>query len=90
MTEKTITVDFKIGIHSRPAALLVKKAREYNNVKITFIHNGKSTSANSLIGLLSLGVTEGSALTVQVEGADEEKVLEGIVDFFKKTVAAEA
>ena len=82
-------VDFKIGIHSRPAALIVKKVREYPNNRIVFTHNGKSCVGNSLIGLLSLGVGEGAKISIQVEGENKEIVLTEIIDFFTNSVAVE-
>lgn len=89
MKSKEISVDFKIGIHSRPAALLVKKVKEFPLCKISFMHGEKTAQGNSLIGLLSLGVVEGSVLTVCVEGQDEEKVLSEIEDYFKTKVSME-
>lgn len=88
MKQAQLTVDFKVGIHSRPAALLVKKVREYP-VKITFSHNGKSCSGNSLIGLLSLGIGKGSQITLTVEGENEDQILPELIEFFNQTVAAE-
>ncbi|MCE1246469.1 MAG: HPr family phosphocarrier protein [Firmicutes bacterium] len=89
MKTEQITIDFKIGIHSRPAALLVKKVRSYPDSKITFGHNGKNSRGDSLIGLLQLGITEGAQMSVNVDGGDEETVLADIVAFIKNDVARE-
>ncbi len=89
MIRREINVDFKIGIHSRPGALLVKKVREYQDHSIILIHGEKSAPANSLIGLLSLGVGEGSKIAIQVEGPREDEVIEEVVEFFHQKVASE-
>ena len=89
MKSKEINVDFKIGIHSRPAALLVKKVREYSDHKVNLIHDEKTAPANSLIGMLSLGVGQGSVISIQVDGPREGEVLEELVEFFHEKVASE-
>jgi phosphocarrier protein HPr len=89
MAKKQLTVDFKIGIHSRPAALIVKKAREYPNNTISFSHKEKSAAADSLIGLLTLGIVNGSCICIRVEGENDEAVLEKIVEYFTCVVALE-
>jgi phosphocarrier protein len=89
MKTEQLTIDFKIGIHSRPAALLVKKVRSYPDSKITFGHNGKTSRGDSLIGLLQLGITEGSTMNVNVEGGEEDSVLADILSYIKNDVARE-
>lgn len=89
MQKKEISIDFKIGIHSRPAALLVKKIREYGDHKIYLANNGKKAQGNSLIGLLSLGIGEGAVVEISVEGPREREVLDEVIDFFHNKVAVE-
>lgn len=84
-----IIIDFKIGIHSRPAALLVRKVRSYPDCTITFVKNGRIGRGDSLIEILQLGVVEGSKVTVCVEGADEDRVLSELVSYIKKELAGE-
>ncbi len=90
MISQDILIDFKIGIHSRPAAMLVKKIREFPGAVVKFSHNGKTAAGNSLIGLLQLGITEGSTMTVMVEGEDEENVMSQMIDYITNKVAQEA
>ena len=86
---KDINIDFKIGIHSRPAAMLVKKVREYPGVTVKFGKEGKFAPGNSLIGLLQLGITGGSVMSIQVDGENEENVITEIIDFINNKVAPE-
>lgn len=89
MISTTINIDFKIGIHSRPAALIVKKVKEYSNCKVTLSHNGKTCRADSLIGLLQLGITTGAEIALSVDGKNEEAVLKDMVSFINNEVAQE-
>jgi phosphotransferase system HPr (HPr) family protein len=90
MVKKEVKNNCIFGVHSRPAVLIVKKVREYPFTKITFIHKDKLSSGDSLIGLLTLGIQEGATVVIQVEGQDEERVLEEIADFFSNLVISEA
>ena len=70
---KTFNYEIKdeIGIHARPAGLLVKEAKKYSS-KITISVNGKSAEATKLMAIMSLGVKHGQTVEVSVEGEDEE------------------
>lgn len=71
-----------LGIHARPAGLLVKAVKEYAS-EITIEKDGKSASAKKLMALMGLGVKCGDTVTVTVEGADENAAAEGIKAFLE-------
>jgi phosphocarrier protein HPr len=89
MAKKTLTIGFKIGIHSRPAALVVMKVRQYTANEVIFTHKGKTAPGNSLIGLLTLGIAEGSEIMIEVKGPGDDKVLSEILEYFAEKVASE-
>lgn len=60
-----------VGIHARPAGLLVKQVKNYNST-ITIDKDGKSVNALKLMALMGLCVKQGDTVTVTVEGSDEE------------------
>ncbi len=68
----TYTIKDEVGIHARPAGLLVKKAKEFESV-VTIEKSGKKAAATKLMAVMGLGVKCGDTVTVTVEGADEEK-----------------
>ncbi|MEJ8554921.1 HPr family phosphocarrier protein [Tepidibacter sp. Z1-5] len=70
--EKKVTIKNESGIHARPAALLVKKASEFES-KVEIDFNGKKVNAKSIMGIMSLGASKGSEITVITEGSDESK-----------------
>ena len=77
MVSKEILVKSSTGLHARPATLLVKKASSFkSDIYIDF--NGKKANVKSLIGVLSLGVTKNSSITLTVNGNDEVYALEEI------------
>ena len=72
----------EVGIHARPAGLLVKAAKEVGS-KVTVTCNGKSADAKKLMAIMSLGVTKGMEDTVAVEGDNEAADGETIKKFFE-------
>jgi len=67
--QATITILDPVGLHARPAAILVQTAGRYQS-QVRLLHGTKRADARSIIQLLSLGVRQGSDLTVVVEGRD--------------------
>lgn len=72
----------EVGIHARPAGLLVKEAKKYES-KITISKDGKSAEATKLMAIMGLGVKCGQTVEVSVEGADEDTAFEGVKAFFE-------
>lgn len=79
------TVNDPVGIHARPAGLLVKEASKYASV-VSITKNGKSADAKRIMALMSLGVKQGDTVTVTVEGEDENSAAESIESFMKENL----
>ena len=84
---KTFSYEIKdeIGIHARPAGLLVKEAKKYSS-KIVLTVNGKNAEATKLMAIKSLGVKQGQTVEITVEGADEDTACENIKAFFEQNL----
>lgn len=82
MQSFTYTITDPLGIHARPAGLLVKEAQKYTSA-ITVEVEGKSSDAKKLFGLMGLGAKTGQLLTVTANGADEEQAVQGIKAFLE-------
>lgn len=82
MKEFNYTITDEIGIHARPAGMLVKEAGNFP-AKITITCNGKSADAKRLMALMTLGVKHGDIVTVQVEGEQEEETMAAMEHFFQ-------
>ena len=76
------TIKDELGIHARPAGMLVKEAKKYQS-KITITKEGKSADASKLMAVMSLGVKCGQTVQIAVEGPDEEDAAAGIQAFFE-------
>lgn len=72
MRKFTYTITDPVGIHARPAGLLVKQARAYES-RITIGKDEKEVDALKLMALMGLCVKKGDTVTVKVEGTDEDK-----------------
>ncbi len=77
MQQFEFTVTDPIGLHARPAGLLVKEAAKYKS-KITISCGEKKAEAGKLLALMSLGVRCGTVVACQIEGEDEDAAAEGI------------
>ena len=79
------TITDEVGIHARPAGLLVKEAKNYDSV-IKVTKDGKSAEAKKLMALMGLGVKKGDTETVSVEGGDEDTVAAKMEEFFRNNL----
>lgn len=85
MREKKVIINWRAGLHSRPAAELVKVANKFKS-KISIKHGEIEADAKSILSVITLGVGYKSTLVLIVEGEDEKEALDTIVDFFEKEV----
>lgn len=83
MKEFKYTITDPVGIHARPAGMLLKLAKEYES-KITITSGEKSSDATRLIQVMAMGIKSGIEVTVAAEGDDEEKAIAGMKEFFEK------
>jgi len=80
MKELSYIIQDELGIHARPAGLLVKKCGGYScNIRIG--RPDKMVDAKRVIGVMSLGMKYGDELLLTFDGADEEKAA-GEVELF--------
>ncbi len=85
MKQFTYVITDEIGIHARPAGLLVKEAKKYQSA-ITITCNGKSAAASKLMAVMSMGVKNADTVEVSVEGPDEETAFEQMQKFFRENL----
>lgn len=75
----------EIGLHARPAGMLVKESAKYES-KIMITCEGRSAEARRLIAIMGLGVKQGQEVTVSAEGPDEDKAIADMEVFFKENL----
>ncbi len=77
MMEKVFVIKNKLGLHARPAALLVQTASKFKS-KVKIIKDEQEVDGKSIMGLMTLAACAGSNLKVVADGEDEKEVLESM------------
>ena len=83
MKEFEYTIKDELGLHARPAGLLVKQAATYQSKLTIEKVGGKSADLKRLFGVMGLAVKCGETIKVTAEGEDEAAAAEGLEEFFK-------
>lgn len=79
MVKASVVVGPEVGLHARPAADFVRTASiSGHQVNITN-RLGKKASGTSILAVLSLGAKHGEELVIEVDGPDENNVLEALI-----------
>ena len=79
------TITDEVGIHARPASLLVKEAKSYEDA-ISISCNGKTADPKKLMALLALGAKQGVEVTVEVTGDTEAETAAKLEEYFKSNL----
>lgn len=79
------TIQDAIGIHARPAGMLITEAKKFTS-KIILECNGKKAEATKLMMIMMLGAKQGSEITVCAEGEDEAAAIAAMEAFFKNNL----
>jgi phosphotransferase system HPr (HPr) family protein len=78
-----LTLTNKLGLHARAAAVFVR-ALTGLTAHVTVSWEGRSVNGRSVLELMTLGAPQGSALEVQVSGADAEAALAALTTVVEK------
>lgn len=83
MIETEITIPNRLGLHARPAALLVKVATRFQS-EIYISKDDQVVNGKSIMGVMTLAAEYNSQLSFRISGEDEEDALQAIKDVFKR------
>ena len=78
MITRSVTIQNSVGLHARPATFFIQKANAYK-CSIWVEKEDCRVNAKSLLGVLSLGVSKGTVITLIADGVDEAEAVEGLV-----------
>jgi phosphocarrier protein HPr len=81
--ERIITIKNRAGLHTRPAAALVKTAARFK-AEFTIEKDSMEINGKSIIGVMTLAAEHGSSLTLRFNGPDETEAAAAIVDLFER------
>ena len=79
MISRGVTICNSVGLHARPATFFVQKANSYKS-SIWVEKEDCRVNAKSLLGVLSLGITKGTTITLIADGADESDAVSGLAE----------
>ncbi len=79
MYSKEVVVQNQVGLHARPATFFIQRANEFK-AGIWIVNDERKVNAKSLLGVLSLGITRGTKITIVADGSDQEEAVNSLVD----------
>ncbi len=77
MAEKKVIVRNKTGLHARPAALFVQKANQFKS-DISIVKGTQDVNAKSIMGVMSLGASQGSEILIKAKGEDAQQAVNAL------------
>jgi phosphotransferase system HPr (HPr) family protein len=83
MAEAKTTVGPEEGLHARPAAEFVKKARQFT-AEIMVIKGDKEANAKSAMKIMTLGAKKGDEIVIRAEGDDAKEAVEALAELISK------
>ena len=78
MISRDVTIKNSVGLHARPATFFIQKANSFKS-SIWVEKEDCRVNAKSLLGVLSLGIVEGTTIPLIADGSDEAAAIEGLV-----------
>lgn len=78
LIEATATLPADVALHARPAGLFVREAARFR-AGIVVSANGKSANAKSILEVLALGATGGTAVALSASGEDAAEAIASLV-----------
>lgn len=85
MKEFSYTITDELGIHARPAGLLVKEAGRFKS-EIKLLKDGREGNLKKIFSVMGLAVKQGERVIIKAEGDDEDEAAAAIESFMKKNL----
>lgn len=83
MIEQEVTIKNRAGLHTRPAATVVKTASKFKS-DFYIYKDGMEINGKSIIGVMTLAAEQGSTLLLRFEGEDEVGACAAVVNLFER------
>lgn len=80
MVEMIVKITNPTGLHARPAALFVQIAGKFIS-SVWIAKDDKKVNAKSIMGLMSLAISQGTEVMIGAEGEDEQLAVKELIDF---------
>lgn len=83
MVEREVIIKNRAGMHTRPAALIVKTAAKFKS-EFFICKDGMEINGKSIIGVMTLAAEQGAKLVLRFSGEDEEEAARALVELFER------
>ena len=80
--ERQTKIINRLGLHARASAKLVKSAGRYTS-SILIGTDSETVDGKSIMGLMMLAATQGTTMTITIEGEDAESAMHDIIGLFE-------
>jgi phosphocarrier protein HPr len=88
LVQSEIQVTNKLGLHARPAAMLVQTASKFRS-EISLKKDDVEANAKSILSVMMLAAEAGSLVTIKAEGEDEQQAVETLTKMFEEKFGEE-
>ncbi len=78
---KDVVINNKLGLHARPAGLIVKEASKFKS-EIKLLLDDIEVDAKSILDILTLGATKGKVLKLVAKGEDAKEAIDTLTKLF--------
>ena len=82
--ERVLIVQNKMGIHARPAAMMVRVSNKFNDAEVWVEKDDDSVNGKSIMGLMMLAAGHGTKLRFRVSGGGAEQLLREMEELFAR------
>ncbi|MDR3012449.1 MAG: HPr family phosphocarrier protein [Chitinispirillales bacterium] len=83
MIEKNVKVTNTLGIHARPASMIVQTAVKYKS-SVQIMRGSAQVDAKSIMSVMMLAAAYGTEVTIRADGEDEKDVIDALIALFDR------
>ncbi|MFJ7936412.1 HPr family phosphocarrier protein [Sporosarcina sp. NPDC096371] len=89
MIQKNYKVTTDEGLHARPSSLLVAAVSPFT-ADVKLVYGEKSINMKSIMGVMALGISVGSDITIIADGVDEAELMAKVDEVMKEQGIAQS
>ena len=78
MLQQDVEIINKLGLHARASAKLSQTANQFKS-EVNLVRNGNKVNAKSIMGVMMLAAAKGSAISIEINGADESDAMQALL-----------
>lgn len=83
MVSKEFTIKNEMGIHMRPANLLVTAVTKHASTDVTIIFNNNRINGRSIMNIMAACIKKGSVITIECDGQHENEAMNEITELIE-------